>query len=53
MYLFDLLQASNDKFTMDEGQLYPFRVSYKYDEIKLEDIELPTILNLDDQLYKI
>lgn len=38
---------------MEENQIHPFRVGYKYDEIKLEEIDLPTILNLDELLYKI
>lgn len=38
---------------MDEGQVAPLKVVYKYDETKLEEIELPSILNLDTLLTKI
>ncbi|XP_037046669.1 unconventional myosin-Va-like isoform X1 [Bradysia coprophila] len=43
----------NDLFTMEENFVHPLKVIYKYDSIKLEEIELPTILNLDDLLIKI
>lgn len=38
---------------MDEKLVHPLKVVYKYDEIKLEEIELPPILNLDELLTKI
>lgn len=38
---------------MDENYLHPLKVVYKYDETKLEEIELPSILNLDTLLTKI
>lgn len=47
------MQNANDGFTMEEGHVQPFRVGYKYDDIKLEEIELPAVLNLDDMLHKI
>lgn len=51
--LFSILQTTSDDFTMEEGHVQPFRVSYKYDDIKLEAIELPEALNLGDLLHKI
>lgn len=45
--------SNNNTFTMDENRVMPLRVGYKYDEIKLEEIDLPTILNLDEMLVKI
>lgn len=47
------LQTSSEIFTMDENFVNPVKVVYKYDETKLEEIELPTILNLDTLLTKI
>lgn len=46
-------QTKNDVFMMDENLVHPFKVVYKYSDIKLEDIELPDILNLDKLLTKI
>ncbi|XP_030388121.1 unconventional myosin-Va isoform X2 [Scaptodrosophila lebanonensis] len=43
----------NDEFTMDQKFIQPFKVVFKYSEIKLEDIELPSHLNLDEFLTKI
>lgn len=45
--------ASNDVFTMDESYVHPLKVAYKYDETRLEDIEVPSILSLDAILTKI
>lgn len=47
------LQTPNNEFTMDEKFVHPLKVVYKYDEIKLEEIHLPSILNLDELLTKI
>lgn len=38
---------------MEENHVLPFRVGYKYDEVKLEQIDLPMILNLDEMLVRI
>lgn len=38
---------------MDENFVHPLKVVYKYDDIKLEEIDLPQILKLDDFLIKI
>lgn len=46
-------QTISDVFTMDENYVNPLKVVYKYDETKLEDIELPSILMLDAFLTKI
>lgn len=38
---------------MDENFIIPFKAVYKYSDIKLEEIEIPEILNLDKLLIKI
>lgn len=38
---------------MDQKFIYPFKVVFKYSDIKLEDIEIPKHLGLDDLLQKI
>lgn len=38
---------------MDEAFVHPLKVVYKYDETRLEEIELPSILNLSAILTKI
>lgn len=38
---------------MEEGHVQPFHVSYKYDAIKLEEIDVPEALNLGEMLQKI
>lgn len=38
---------------MEENFVHPLKVVYKYDDIKLEEIELPAILKLDELLTKI
>lgn len=45
-------QTPNDVFTMEEGFVHPLKVVYKYEETKLEEIELPSILNLDSILTR-
>lgn len=45
--------TSSHVFTMDEAYVHPLKVAYKYDETRLEDIELPSILNLSSILTKI
>lgn len=45
--------AEHDVFTMDENFIHPFKVLYTISDIKLEEIELPEILNLDGLLTKI
>ncbi|XP_060659986.1 unconventional myosin-Vb isoform X1 [Drosophila nasuta] len=42
-----------DEFTMDQKFIHPFKVMFKYSDIKLEEIELPSHLNLDEFLTKI
>ncbi|XP_022230994.2 unconventional myosin-Va isoform X2 [Drosophila obscura] len=46
-------KSNSDEFTMDQKFIQPFRVVFKYSDIKLEDIELPSHLNLDEFLEKI
>lgn len=46
-------QVHNDTFTMDENYIEPLRVVFKHSEIKLEDIEIPQILNMEELLIKI
>ncbi|XP_055687296.1 unconventional myosin-Va isoform X2 [Lutzomyia longipalpis] len=43
----------NTTFTTDENFIHPLAVVYKHSEIRLEEIELPPILNLDGLLTKI
>ncbi|XP_014092302.2 unconventional myosin-Va isoform X1 [Bactrocera oleae] len=43
----------NDEFTMDQKFIHPFKVVFKYSDVKLEDIELPKHLGLEDLLAKI
>ncbi|XP_075169246.1 dilute class unconventional myosin isoform X2 [Haematobia irritans] len=43
----------NNEFTMDQKLIYPFKVVFKYSDIKLEEIEIPKHLGLDDLLEKI
>lgn len=50
---FIYFQTPNDAFTMEEDFVHPLKVVYKYDDTKLEEIELPPILNLDTILTKI
>jgi len=51
---FVLQQKSNsDEFTIDQKFIQPFKVVFRYSDIKLEDIELPSHLNLDEFLTKI
>ncbi|XP_034479996.1 unconventional myosin-Vb isoform X1 [Drosophila innubila] len=45
--------AKSDEFTMDQKFIHPFKVLFKYSDIKLEEIELPSHLNLDEFLTKI
>ncbi|XP_023162899.2 unconventional myosin-Va isoform X1 [Drosophila hydei] len=45
--------AESDEFTMDQNFIHPFKVMFKYSDIKLEEIELPPHLNLDEFLTKI
>lgn len=46
-------QTPTDTFTMDEAFVHPLKVIYKYDKTRLEEIELPEILNLDSILTRI
>ncbi|KAM7342647.1 dilute class unconventional myosin isoform 2-T2 [Cochliomyia hominivorax] len=43
----------SDDFTMDQKLIHPFKVVFKYSDIKLEDIEIPKHLGLDELLQKI
>ncbi|XP_005184334.1 unconventional myosin-Va isoform X3 [Musca domestica] len=43
----------NDEFTMDQKFIHAFKVVFKYSDIKLEEIEIPKHLGLDDLLQKI
>lgn len=52
-WLIVLLQTSNDDFTMEEGHVQAVCVSYKYDAIKLEEIDVPEALDLGEMLQKI
>ncbi|KMY92004.1 unconventional myosin-Va isoform X1 [Drosophila simulans] len=48
------MQKSNsDEFTIDQKFIQPFKVVFRYSDIKLEDIDLPSHLNLDEYLTKI
>ncbi|XP_017087770.2 unconventional myosin-Va isoform X3 [Drosophila bipectinata] len=48
------MPASNsDEFTIDQKFIQPFKVVFRYSDIKLEDIDLPSHLNLDEFLEKI
>lgn len=38
---------------MDEAFVHPLKVIYKYDKTRLEEIDLPEILNLDSILTRI
>lgn len=38
---------------MDEAFVHPLKVVYKYDQTRLEEIDLPQILNLNQILTKI
>lgn len=38
---------------MDQKFIHPFKVVFKYSDVKLEDIELPKHLGLEDLLTKI
>ncbi|XP_023037684.1 unconventional myosin-Va isoform X3 [Drosophila willistoni] len=49
----DMKSNSSDEFTMDQKFIQPFKVVFRYSEISLEDIELPSHLNLDEFLTKI
>lgn len=48
-----LFQSLNETFTMDENYIQPFRVIFKYNDIKLEDIEIPEVMKIDDLVTKI
>lgn len=52
-FLLSFVQTSTDTFTMDEAFVHPLKVIYKYDSTRLEEIELPQILNLDSILTRI
>ncbi|XP_059615279.1 unconventional myosin-Va isoform X2 [Phlebotomus argentipes] len=43
----------NTTFTTDENFIYPLVVGYIHSDIRLEEIELPPILNMDSLLTKI
>ncbi|KAG5676919.1 hypothetical protein PVAND_006716 [Polypedilum vanderplanki] len=43
----------NETFTMDENHINPFRVIFKYNDMKLEDIEIPEVLKIDNLVTKI
>lgn len=44
---------ASDSFAMEDDLLRPLKVIYSYSPIKLEEIELPSILKLDDVMEKI
>ncbi|XP_070140380.1 unconventional myosin-Va isoform X2 [Drosophila kikkawai] len=46
-------KSHGDEFTIDQKFIQPFKVVFRYSDIKLEDIELPSHLNLDEYLTKI
>ncbi|XP_055916560.1 unconventional myosin-Va isoform X1 [Eupeodes corollae] len=45
--------ARNYEFTMDQEFIHPVKVVYNYSDVKLEDIEIPKQLHLDEILIKI
>lgn len=54
VFPFTLQPTSNsDEFTIDQKFIQPFKVVFSYSDIKLEDIDLPSHLNLDEFLEKI
>lgn len=44
---------NTEGFMMEENLVYPIKVMYKHSDIKLEEIEIPEILNLEKLLIKI
>ncbi|XP_055310995.1 unconventional myosin-Va-like, partial [Sitodiplosis mosellana] len=40
------MKTPTDTFTIDEAFVHPLKVVYKYDDTRLEEIDLPQILNL-------
>ncbi|XP_055305869.1 unconventional myosin-Vb isoform X2 [Sitodiplosis mosellana] len=47
------MKTPTDTFTIDEAFVHPLKVVYKYDDTRLEEIDLPQILNLNQILTKI
>lgn len=47
------LQPENETFTMNEDDIRPLSVIFKYTDIKLEDIEIPEVLKLDGLVTRI
>ncbi|XP_037956283.1 unconventional myosin-Va isoform X2 [Teleopsis dalmanni] len=48
-----LMNNNIHDFTMDQKFIHPFKVVFKYSDVKLEEIDLPKHLNLDELLVKI
>jgi myosin V len=46
-------QPENEIFTMNENEIKPLSVVFKYSSLKLEDIELPDVLKLNGLVTKI
>lgn len=46
-------KARNNEFTMDQEFIHPVKVIYNHSDVKLEDIEIPKQLHLDEILTKI
>lgn len=44
---------TNDSFMVDENYMRPISVNYEHSEVRLEEIELPAVLNLRGVLTKI
>lgn len=46
-------QSIHESFTMDENHIKNLSVVFQYNEIKLEDIEIPDVLRINDLVTKI
>jgi myosin V len=46
-------QENQESFTMNENEIRPLCVSFKYDDMKLEDIDIPEVLKLNNLVTKI
>lgn len=51
-YLFNQ-QPENESFTMNENDIRPLSVIYKYTDIKLEDTDVPEVLKLEGLVTRI
>lgn len=53
LFQFIIWQPENETFTMNENEVRPLSVIFKYTDVKLEDVEIPDVLKLNGIVNKI